>query len=149
MAVAARHSDRVTSAGDYAMLARSFERSLLATNRSPRTIQSYLEAVRLLGEYLTAQGMPTSCGAIRREHVESFMSELLAQHKTATAANRYRSLQAFFKWLTEENEIDASPLARMSPPHVPEEPPAGLTEDDIRRLLKACDGREFEDYRDT
>jgi site-specific recombinase XerD len=93
--------------------------------------------------------MPTNCGAIRREHIESFMSELLARYKPATAANRYRSIQAFFKWLAEENEIAASPMARMSPPHVPEEPPAVLTEDEIRRLLKACAGREFEDFRDT
>src|SRR5690348_12622684 len=98
MATAARHSDRVSTAGDYAMLARSFERSLLATNRSPRTIQSYLEAVRLLGEFLTAQGMPTNVAGIRCEHVEAFMADLLARWKPATAANRYRSLQAFFKW---------------------------------------------------
>jgi site-specific recombinase XerD len=93
--------------------------------------------------------MPTNCGAIWREHIETFTAELLAKYKPATAANRYRSLQAFFKWLTEENEMDASPMARMSPPHVPDDPPAVLTEDDIRRLLRSCSGREFEDYRDT
>jgi site-specific recombinase XerD len=149
MPTTARHADRITTAGDYAMLARSFERSLLAANRSPRTVQSYLEAVRLFGEYLTAQGMPTNCNDIHREHVESFMADLLEKWKPATAANRYRSLQAFFKWLTDEGEIPSSPMVRMQPPHVPTEPPAVLTEDDLRRLLKTCNGRTFEDVRDS
>ena len=39
-------------------------------------------------------------------------------------------------------------MARMHPPSVPEEPPPLLTEDELRKLLKACEGRDFEDRRD-
>lgn len=135
--------------GDYAILARSFHRSLLAQNKSPRTVQSYGEAVRLFGEFLAAKGMPTTVADIRREHVESFLADVLAQWKPTTAANRYRSLQQYFKWLAEEGEIDRTPMERMKPPTVPEEPPDILSEDDLRRLLKACAGKELEDIRDT
>jgi len=41
------------------------------------------------------------------------MAELLAHHKAATAANRYRSLQQLFKFLVEDGEIRESPMARM------------------------------------
>ncbi|MGI8616187.1 MAG: tyrosine-type recombinase/integrase [Actinomycetota bacterium] len=37
----------------------------------------------------------------------------------------------------------------MKPPRVPEEPPAALSEDELRGLLKACDGNDFVDRRDT
>ncbi|MSQ35531.1 MAG: integrase [Dehalococcoidia bacterium] len=58
-------------------------------------------------------------------------------------------MQQFFKWAVEEGEIAASPMARMKPLIVPEEPPAVLDEDALRRLLRACEGRGFEQRRDT
>ncbi|HEX7613099.1 MAG TPA: hypothetical protein VF371_10025, partial [Candidatus Limnocylindrales bacterium] len=39
-------------------------------------------------------------------------------------------------------------MATMRPPHVPETPPNVYTDDEIRRLLAACEGRAFEDRRD-
>lgn len=133
----------------FAVLATSFRRHLAAENKAPKTLTTYLEAVRLLGEFLVRQGMPTAPASITREHLEMFIGDLLTRHKPATANNRYRALQAFFKWLVDEGEIDASPMARMHPPHVPEEPPAILTEAQIDQLLRTCDGKTFEDRRDT
>ena len=42
-----------------------------ACNRSPKTIKSYLEALRLFREYLERVGTPTQLDRITREHVES------------------------------------------------------------------------------
>ena len=39
-------------------------------------------------------------------------------------------------------------MATMRPPHVPETPPNVYTDDEIHRLLAACEGRTFEDRRD-
>ena len=69
--------------------------------------------------------------------------------KPLTALNRYRGLQAFFTWVVAEGELDASPMAGMNPPHVPDEPPPVLTDDELRRLLKSCEGRDFADRRDA
>src|SRR5258707_2156410 len=66
--------------GDYAILARSFRRSLLAENKGGRTIQTYLEAVEKFGAFLFAQGMPTDVGNIRREHVEAFIADILGRY---------------------------------------------------------------------
>lgn len=127
----------------------SFVRSLRAQNLSERTVQTYSESVSQFARYLAEMGMPTEPSAITREHVEAFIGHLLQRWKPATANNRYRGLQAYFKWLGEEGEIKESPMARMKPPKVPEQPPEVLSEDDIARLFKACSGKGFEDRRDT
>jgi site-specific recombinase XerD len=139
------------------MLARSFHRALLANNKSLNTITSYLDAVRRLEEFLIGQSMPTNPQSIRREHVEAFIASLLKGRnrntgkplKPATAINRYKALQAFFKWCVEEGELARSPMERMKPPILPEEPPQILSEDDLRRLLRTCEGRDFYARRDA
>jgi site-specific recombinase XerD len=134
--------------GDYALLARSFRRSLLAENLAPRTIDTYMDAVDRLGAFLEARRMPTMVSSIAREHVETFMADQLARHQPNTAASRYRGLRRFFGWLLEEGEITMSPMARMRSPKVPETPAPVLTEDQLKRLLKACEGRDFTSRRD-
>jgi len=126
----------------------SFIRSRRAQNLSERTLQQYRESVSQFGAYLAQMGMPTSPEAISREHVESFITYLLSKWKPLTAATRFRGLQQYFKWLLEEGEIKESPMARMKPPRVAEQPPEVLSEDDIHKLLKACEGKAFEERRD-
>ena len=125
-----------------------FTETLRARNRSAMTIKSYREAIDQLGRFLAAKGMPTTIEAITREHVSAFLTDQLARLKPASAANRYRSLQQFFRFCVDEGEIKSSPMERMRPPDVPETPPAVLSDADIRKLLDACSGRTFEDRRD-
>ena len=40
-------------------------------------------------------------------------------------------------------------MATMHPPHVPETPPPVLREDDLRKILDACAGTDFEERRDN
>ena len=126
----------------------SFRRSLVAQNKSARTVTGYCEGVRYFADFVRAQGLPPDVANIRREHVELFIADQLQRWKPATAWTRYRSLQQFFRWCLEEGEIKESPMARMRPPAVPEEPPAVLDADALRKLLKACEGRAFDDRRD-
>ena len=137
------------SVNDIKALQRDFERSQRAARRSPRTIGTYREAIDQLAVFLERAGMPTSVPAIRREHVEAFMEELNARTKPATASNRFRALQQFFKFAVEEEEIDRSPMERMQRPTVPLEPVPVLSTEDLRALLAACAGKAFEDKRDT
>ncbi len=78
-------------------LAESFRRSLLAENKSPRTIETYGEALRLLDAFLARRDLPRDPRQIKREHVEAFLAEQLARWKPATASNRYRGLRSFFR----------------------------------------------------
>lgn len=141
-----RHSE--IEVGHITTLARSFRRSLLSENKAPRTVETYCDAVRLLADFLERIGMPVSVDAIRREHVEAFVADLLTRNKPATASNRYRALKVFFRWLSEEGEIAESPMRNMKPPIIPETPVPVLSDDEIKRLLKACEGKEFVDRRD-
>jgi len=136
--------------GDIGVNAQSFSRALKAANLSPRTVHGYGEAVDLLGRFLAEKGMPLYVASITREHVEEFINDLLEHRKPATAANRFRSLQQFWKWLVEEGEIKESPMAHMRVPKVPEYEPPILREDELKKLLATCDkGDEFDDRRDA
>jgi site-specific recombinase XerD len=138
-----------TASEDLTSNAASFARHLRAGNRKPATVTSYMAAIRHLDAFLASRGMPRAVAAIHREHVEAFIEDQLARLKPASAANRYRSLQQFFKWLVDEGEIKSSPMALMDPPDVPEAPPPVIPDGDLEALLKACEGSEFDQRRDN
>jgi site-specific recombinase XerD len=120
-------------------LLESWRRHLRAQRISPATISTYSTAVGQLTRFLERQGMPTAPAAIRREHVEAFITDILEHWKPATAHNRYRGCHAFFRWLLEEGEVRGNPMERMKPPRLPEEPPPVLREAELRALLAACE----------
>jgi site-specific recombinase XerD len=128
-------------------LARSFERHLRAENKSDRTVETYLEAVRLLKAFLAPRGV--GLAEADRAQIEAFLADLLARWKPATAANRYRSLKVFYAWLEDEGEIAADPMAKMKPPAIPEQPIPVLPDEALRRLFAICAGKDFEARRDT
>jgi site-specific recombinase XerD len=93
--------------------------------------------------------MPSRLPSIRREHVEAYLVSLQdAGKRPATVSLAYRSLQPFYRWAVSEDEIEVSPMERMKPPLVPEEPPPVLTDDQLRRILEVCKGSDFESRRD-
>ena len=111
-------ADRQLPRGHLLALNRSFRRTLEAENKSPRTIEAYTDAVRLLATYCQAHGHPVLAGELQREHVQFFIADQLARWKPATAHNRYRGLHAFFKWAVAEGELDGNPMDRMKPPQL-------------------------------
>lgn len=137
------------SIGDILDLSASWQRELRSANLSPRTVQSYAESVRMLAEYLAAQGMPTQVANVAREHVQSFIEDQLRRYKPATAAVRFASLRVFFNWLLAEGEIRDSPMQRMRKPKQPVLLTDIPRDDDLKRLLASMSGDDFEDLRDT
>ena len=138
-----------TASSELDPLIADFARSCRAANLSGATIETYTIAARQLAAFLAAQGMPQAPAAIHREHVEAFVSDVLARWAPATAHNRYRGCQAFFRWLQEEGEIRESPMLHMRPPRLPEAPPPVLRDPELRRLLGVCTAdRSFAGRRD-
>src|SRR3712207_6340526 len=86
---------------------------------------------------------------ITRADLPAFFAAMSETWKPATCALNFRALQQFFGWLVREEEIDHSPMDRMRPPSVPEQPVPVLTEEQLRALLASCDGRMFNNRRDT
>jgi site-specific recombinase XerD len=128
----------------------SWQRHLRAENKSPRTIQSYIEAAEQFCAFLTDSGMSTAVTKLTREHVEAFLEHLLEAGRSAsTVANRYRSLQQLFRWLEDDREIPRSPMDKMRPPKVPDKPVPILSEDQVRAILATCAAPTFEARRDA
>jgi site-specific recombinase XerC len=139
-----------TAAGDISPNLKSFWRHLRAEGKGDSTLETYGKAVEQLADYLQAQGLPTNVAAIRPQDVESFLVSLRDRGlRPATVSQRFRSLQQFFKWLRQEGEIVESPMVNLRPPAVPEEPPAVIGQDDLRKLLATVAGPDFEERRDN
>jgi site-specific recombinase XerD len=143
-------SPNSSAAPELHALAESFARHLRAANLSPLTIKSYLDGVEQLTQFLVARDGVPPLRSIGRDHLEAFLADQLGRWRPATAANRFRSLRQFFKWLVEEEEIESSPMERMPQPRVPDEPPAVVTEADLLALLHTCDAdKSFAGRRDA
>lgn len=135
---------------DLASLRPSWVRSLRAANLSPRTVVAYRGSLDSLERSLRAGGRPTDITLLKREHLETWIVEMLdAGASSATAAHRYRGVQQFFKWAVDEAIIKVSPMAGMRPPKTPVQPPTVLTEAQLRALLATCTGTGLEARRDT
>lgn len=93
--------------------------------------------------------MPTTASGITRDHLEAFLADLGDRVSPATVAKHYRSAQQLFRWLVEDGEITHSPMERMRPPAVPEQPVDVFADEELRRLLEAARGNTFENRRDT
>lgn len=116
----------------------SFVRHLRAENKSPRTIQSYTEAVRRLHDFCSANGMPLEVAALTSEHIEAFLADQLARLRPASARARFASLRQFFAWLAsrDEREIERSPMTNLKPPKVPSIPVPVLSLEHLKALLR-------------
>ena len=126
----------------------SFALHLEAT-RQPSTARIYLAALDGLIAHLEANGMPLGVGAIRREHIESYLGARRATVKPATLSIEYRALAKFWRWAVDEDEVSVSPMAKMTPPKVPETPVPVISADDLRKLLKTTEGSDWRSRRDA
>ena len=106
--------------------------SLRARGRSPATTQSYLN----LGQSHPS-GVVRHIGSVRRSTTaRRGLPDWSARSAgfPATVANLYRSLQQLFAWLVEDGEVAVSPMARVKPPAVPEQPVPVLDDRDLAEL---------------
>jgi site-specific recombinase XerD len=128
-----------------ALTLRDFARSLGARIRSVKTIESCLDSA---GQ-LAALRPGADAATLSRRDIEDYLADVLSRLSASTAATRYRALQQLFKWCVEEELIASSPMTGMRPPTIPEKPVPVLTEDSIRALLKACEGKDMLARRDN
>jgi integrase/recombinase XerD len=131
---------------DITTLVESFEIALKSARRSPSTLTIYLSSIRLYLQWCADNGYPAQ---IDRRQVSAWIAAMLdggAQPTTARA--RLAGVRQFSKWLAAEGEIDSDPLLRLNAPKgdVPITPV--LTDDELRALIKACQGQTLRDRRD-
>lgn len=131
---------------DLAALAASWLVHLRAERKSPATLRIYTAGVRAYLAWCADNAQPA---VLDRVLVAAFTADLLDQGaEPATAKARHLAVRRFARWLAAEGELPADPLAGMRPPKLDAKVIPVLTDDQLRRLLRACEGRSLRDRRD-
>ncbi|MGK8556640.1 tyrosine-type recombinase/integrase [Nocardia gipuzkoensis] len=120
--------------------------ALRAERKSRETVKSYCDGVRA---FLRWCGRVEKTPVLERSLVNEFVAALLDDGlEPSTARSRQLALRRFAAWLTEEDELDHDPLVGLKPPRLDTKVVPSLTDDEIQRLIKACQGKDFRDRRD-
>ncbi|WP_433478122.1 tyrosine-type recombinase/integrase [Spirillospora sp. CA-142024] len=119
---------------------------LAAERKSPRTLKVYGDGVRAFGRWADANDRAP---LLDRPTVNAFVAGLVdAGAESATVKSRQAAVRRFSRWLAEEDEIDVDQLVGLKPPKLDVKVVPELSEDELRALLKACQGKSLRDRRD-
>ncbi len=146
---------------DIGPLLSSWYRSLRSRNVSESTLRIYSTAGSRLRAFLIAytppdpvsaedkpRPRPTSLEEVHREHLEAWITHEMTLTSAVTAHQRFRSMKTFFMWLVDEEELNRSPMRTMKPPTVEEKEVPVIPLEGLKRLLKACEGKDLGSRRD-
>lgn len=121
-------------------LAASFRRALRAANKAERTLVLYGQSIRFFCDWLTEQGRPATLDQLNRHAIAAWLAHLLETGKEpSTVATRLRGMRRFCIWLEREGEVDKAPTSGVEIPASTEKPVRVLTNEDLARLIKACE----------
>lgn len=109
------------------------------------TIEKYCLAVRQLAEFVG----PLAVAEVQKAQLREFMEHAVATWKSSTANSKFYSLQAFFAFLLEDEEIRWNPMEGMKPPPAPAPEVPIIPDEAINAMLKTCKSNSFEDRRDA
>lgn len=129
-------------------LADSFRRHIRAEGRADRTWKIYEQAVRFFSDWLVARGQPADLDHLTRENIRDWLAELADQVAPGTVQMRWQGMRRFTRWLVAEGELAAYPMEGLQKPEIPDSPPAILKDEELVALIKACQGKGFNDRRD-
>ncbi|GAB3487784.1 tyrosine-type recombinase/integrase [Flexivirga lutea] len=120
---------------DPAALVPSWQLALRADRKSPQTLKSYSDGVRLYLAWCVEQ----AAEPLDRTSLRGWVSALLdGGNAPATARSRQLAVRRFTAWLLEEGEIPTDPFLGIRAPRLDTGVVQPLTEDQLRALLHAC-----------
>ncbi len=127
------------------LLLKSWEISLQTERFSDHTRKVYVTSVRLFHNFLGRPFVEAT-----RHDIRSWVVELHNTNRSASTIKiRVGALKKFYAWLVDEEEIETNPVhgVKIAPVPMPDTPV--LSSDEIRALLKTCDGKSFTDIRNN
>lgn len=129
---------------DLESLLSSWLITLRGERKSPSTLKAYKAGVTGYLAFCDRQDLPR---ALTKVGVRGFMASL-ADTEPATARLRLQALKLFARWLADEEDFDPDGVLAVRAPKLDDKAVPDLSEDEVKRLLKACKGPAFRDKRD-
>jgi site-specific recombinase XerD len=127
-------------------LLASWRIALSAEHKSAATVRAYRTGVRIFAEWCEDNGHEPT---LNKALVQEWTADLLAcGNEPATARIRQLAVRRFSAWCVDEGILDDDPLLGLKLPRLHEKVTPSLTDDELRRLIQACGGRDFRDRRD-
>lgn len=141
----------VTPPGANAAILASWELSLHGKAEGTRKL--YVRVAGWFVDWLVANGRPEAGPgdllAVTRQDAEAwFAAQRDGGMAPTTLRSRWIALRNLYGWLHDEDELDANPLARVRVEKVEPAPIEVLSPDDLKALLKVCEGKGFLERRD-
>jgi integrase/recombinase XerD len=131
--------------GNEALL-ESWELSL--HDKARGTVRLYVKSLRWFADWLAAHGKPDLLAAGRTEIEGWFNDQRAAGLKATTRRSRWIALRSFYNWAHDEDEIDSNPMLRVKVDRPDPAPIPTLSTDELRALLRATAGKDFQARRD-
>jgi site-specific recombinase XerD len=119
-------------------LVSAFRRSLRRQQKAERTIVLYTTSVRMFGDWLAAQGRPVTLDQLTKTAVRAWLDSLIERNDASTVKTRLAGLRRFSRWLRDEGETEIVATEGVEIPEVRDRPVRVLDDEDLHRLLRAC-----------
>jgi integrase/recombinase XerD len=129
---------------DLADLLASWLRELRGQRKSEHTWRSYQAAVQSFLAFCGEHDLPAE---LTKTNVIGWLGAQGA-NQTSTVRLRLTAIKLFARWLAEAEGFDPDPVLAVKAPKMDQPSVPDLSENELRRLLKACDGAELRDKRD-
>ena len=127
---------------------KEYEFDCKARKLGVNTIQGYMRMLRYLMDYLDKEYDITQIEDVKPFHIKHFL--LLKQEegkKPQYINDLLKVYKTFFRYLEEEEYLDKAPTAKIHNVKQPKVLIRTFSEDEIRRMLNYCNGRDFVSIR--
>jgi site-specific recombinase XerD len=129
---------------DLDRLLASWLRELRGQHKSPHTLRCYRTGVQSFLDFCADNDLPRE---LTKANVIGYMDSR-AGGEPSTARLHLTTLKLFARWLAAEEGFDSDPVSAVRPPRLDQRAVPDLSDSELSRMLKACDGRTLRDKRD-
>jgi site-specific recombinase XerD len=122
---------------------QEFSLALTAEGKKPKTVKIYTDAAAWLQKTQDITNWP-ECS---KRDIRAHLTEIREGHSDSYVNQQFRSLQQFFKFLADEEDI-RNPMTGMKPPKIAEKLVPVIEDQEWNAIVGTCSGKTFLDIRD-
>lgn len=134
---------------DFAAFADSWDLALRADGYAGNTLAAYGRALAVFAGWLHCRDDNVGPTDVTRDHVREWIVWTRDTKSSGTARSQFAGLKHFFAWMVAEGERDDSPAEGIKTPKPNDPVTPVLSDDEVRKLLATCAGRDFRSRRDA